>query len=109
MDHNSEIDANISKGGTRITPTIDSGKIPPLLNRVSLQGQTSPMGTTIQTTEDHMISAQISPSIETMEIDVEMNLSTTRMGTSETMEVSPVLHRFQGETSHKKMLPRTKK
>ena len=36
-----------------------------------------------------------------MEIDLEMDLSTTRMGTGETIEIFPVLHRLKRETSHK--------
>ena len=91
----------ISKEETRSTITMDLGEIPPLLTRVSLQGQTLQMGTTVRTTEDHMINAQISRSIETIEIDLERDLSTTRMGTGETMEIFPVLHRLKGETSHK--------
>ena len=55
------------------------------------------MGTTVQTPED-MINAQISNSIEMTEIDLGMVLSTTRMGTGETMEIFPVLHRLKGET-----------
>ena len=39
-----------------------------------------------------------------MEIDLEMDLSTTQMGTGGTMEISPILHRLQGKTSHKKLL-----
>ena len=51
--------------------------------------------------EDHMTNVQISHSIEAMEIDPEMNLSTIRMGTGGTMETYLVFHRPQGETSHK--------
>ena len=36
-----------------------------------------------------------------MEIDLETDLSTTRMGTSETMEIFLVLRRLKKETSHK--------
>ena len=75
----------------------------PLPIIVSLQGQTLHMGTTDLTTEDHMINAQISRSIETMAIDLEMDLSTTRSRTGETTEVFPVLHRYKGETSHKRI------
>ena len=56
---------------------------------------------TVRTTGDHMINAQISRSKDTMEIDLEMDVSTTRMGTGETMETFPVLHRLIGETTHK--------
>ena len=103
MDQNNGLQAKISKEETRTTRTMDLGEIPPLPNRVSLQGQTLHMGTTVRTTEDHMTNAQISQSIETMEIDLKMDLSTTRMGTGETMEIFPVLHRLKRETSHKKI------
>ena len=59
------------------------------------------MGTTIRTKEDHMINAQISNSIETMEIDLEVDFSTIRMGTGETMEIFSVLHQLKGEASDK--------
>ena len=51
----------------------------PHLIRISLHGQTSLMGTTIRTMEDHMINAQISHLIEAMEVDTQMDLSTIRM------------------------------
>ena len=35
------------------------------------------------------------------DIDLEMDLSTTRMGTGETMEIFLVLHRFKEATSYK--------
>ena len=47
------------------------------------------------------VNAQINHAMETMEVDLEMDLSTTRMGTRETMENFPVLHRLKGGTSHK--------
>ena len=59
------------------------------------------MGTTIQTLEDHRIDTQISHSIEIMEVDFEIHLSTIRLGTGETMENFFVLHRLKGENSHK--------
>ena len=49
--------------------------------------------------EDHMINAQINHSIETVETDLEMDLSIIR--TRETMETFLVLLRLKGETSHK--------
>ena len=75
----------------------------PLPTRVSRPGQILHIGTTVRTTEDHIINAQIIHSIETMEIDLEMNFSTTRMGTGETTDIFPVLRRLKGETSHKKI------
>ena len=59
------------------------------------------MRTIIRTTEYHMINAQTSHSTEKMKIDLELSVSTTRMGTGETMEIFLVLHRLEEETSHK--------
>ena len=96
MDRNNGLEAKISREETRSKIMIDLGEIPPSLIRVSLQGQILPMRTTVQTTEDHMINAHISNSIEMTEIDLGMELSTTRMGTGETIFL--VLHRLKGET-----------
>ena len=74
------------------------------LIEISLQGPTSYMRTIIRTTEYYMIDAQTSHSIEIMQIDLEMNHSTTRMGTGETMETFLVLNRLKEETSHKVIL-----
>ena len=51
--------------------------------------------------EDHTTNAQISHSIEAMETDPETNLLAIRMETGATRETFLVLHRLQGETSHK--------
>ena len=59
------------------------------------------MRTTTRTTKDHMISIQTSHSIETMEIELEMDLSTTRMGIGETVESFLVLHWLKVKTFHK--------
>ena len=67
---------------------------------ISLQDQTAHMGITIRKMENHMSNAQISHSIEAIETDLKMNLSTIRMETGEAMENFLVLHRLQGETSH---------
>ena len=48
-----------------------------------------------------MINAKISHSTETMEIDLETDLSTIRMATGATMENFLVLRRFKEEISHK--------
>ena len=101
MDQNNGLEAKISKEETRTILTMDFGEILPLLIRIFLQGQTSQMGITIRTMEDYMTNAQISHSIEAMEIDLEMDLSLIRMGIGETMGTSFVLHRFNGETFHK--------
>ena len=97
MDWNSGLEAKISREGTRTTIMIDLGEIPPPLIRVSLQGHILPMGTTVRSTEDLMINK----SIEMMEIDLGMVLSTTQMGTGETMEIFLVLHRLKGETTRR--------
>ena len=57
------------------------------------------IGTTIRMMEDHYTNAQISHSIEAMETNLEMNLSTIETGG--TRETFLVPHRPQGETSHK--------
>ena len=59
------------------------------------------MGISIPKLEDLMINAKICQSTETMEIDLQTDLSTVAVGTGETMEFLPVLHRRKGETSHK--------
>ena len=57
MDRNNGLEAKISREETRDTIMIDIGEIPPPPIRVSLQGQTLLMGTTVQTTKDQMINA----------------------------------------------------
>ena len=54
---NNGLEAKIFKSETNTTLTMDSGEISPLLIRVSLEGQTSHMRTTIRTMEGHMINA----------------------------------------------------
>ena len=98
MDRNNGLEAKISREETRTTIILDLGEITPPLIRVSPQDQVLPMGTTVQKREDHMINAQISNYIEMTEIDLGMVLSTTQMGTGETMEIFLVLHRLKGET-----------
>ena len=66
MDQNNWLEANTFKEETRTTITMDLREIPLLFIRVSLQDQTSHMGTTIRTMEDYMINVQISHSIEAM-------------------------------------------
>ena len=78
MDQNNRLQAKTSKRGARITITMDWRQIPSLLIRVFLQAQTSHMGTTIPTMEDDMINAQMSHSIEAMEIGLEMALHDNR-------------------------------
>ena len=101
MDQNTGLEAKISKEETRTLPTIDFGEVPPMPTGISLQDPTLLIGTTIRITEDHMINAQVSHSVEAMETGLEMDLSTTRMGTGEQMETFLVHHRLKEETSHK--------
>ena len=101
MDQNIGLEAKISKEETRTLPRIDSGEVPLIPTKIFLQDPTLHIGTTVRMIEDHMTNAQISHLIEAMETDPEMNLPTIRMGTSGTMETFLVLHRPQGETSHK--------
>ena len=101
MDQNNGLEAKISKEETRTLTMIDSGEVPLIATKNSLQNTTLHIGTTVRMIEDHLTNAQISHLIETMETDTDMNLSTTRMGTGGTMETFLVLHQIQEETSHK--------
>ena len=88
---------------------MDLQEIPPERSKISLPDQTPHTRTTIRKMEDHMINSQINHSIKTMEIDLEMDLSTIRMETSETLEMSLVLHRLKGKTFTKEFILATKK
>ena len=101
MDQNNGLEAKSSKEETRTLPMIDSGEVPLIASKISLQDPTLHIETTVRVIEDHVINAQISHLKETMETDPDMNLSTTRMGTGGTMETFLVLHQIQEETSHK--------
>ena len=101
MDQSNGLEAKISKEEIRITIMMDLQEIFPHLIEISLRGPTSHMRTITRTTEYYMINAQISHSIGMTETDLEMDLSTTRMRTGETMEIFLVLHRPKEETSHK--------
>ena len=101
MDQNNGLEAKTSKGETRILLTIDLGEHLLLPTGISLQDQTLHMGKTIRIMEDRMINAKINHLTETMEIDLETDLSTTRMGTGETMEIFLVLRRLREDTSSK--------
>ena len=102
MNQNNGLEAKTSTKEIRTTLMMDLRENPPQLIRISLPDTTSHMGLKNRIMEDHMFNAQISQSTEAMEIDLEMNLSTIRMGTGETMEVFLVLQRLKEETSHKK-------
>ena len=101
MDQNNGPEAKTFKDGTRTLAMIDSGEVPLIATKISLQDPTLLIETTVRTIDDHLINAQISHSIETMEPDPDMNFSTTRMGTGGTMGTFLVLHQIQEETSHK--------
>ena len=101
MDQNNGLEAKIFKDETRTLAMIDSGEVPLIATKISLQDPTLHIGTTVRTIDDHLVNVQISHLIETMETDPDMNLSATRMGTGGTMGTFLVLHQIQEETSHK--------
>ena len=101
MDQNNGLEAKISKEETRTLTMIDSGEVPLIAIKISLQEPTLHIGTTVRMIDDHLINAQVSHLIETMETDPDTNLSTTRMGTGEKMEIFLALHQIQEDTSHK--------
>ena len=104
MDQDKGLEAKISKKEIRITTLMDLQGIFLHLIETSRQGTTSYMKTITRTIEDHMTSAQISHSIEAMETDPEMDLSTIRMETGGIMETFLVFHQIQEETSHRIIL-----
>ena len=77
MDQNNVPDAKISKEEIRITIMMDLQEIFLHLIETSHQAPTSYKRTITRTTEDHMINAQISQSIDMMEIDLEMDFLIT--------------------------------
>ena len=101
MDQSKGLEAKISEEETTTIVSMGLGDIPPKISRISLVDQTPHMGLTAQTMEDHLINAQVNHSIETMEIDPKMDLSTIRMETGGVMETFLVLHQIQEKTSHK--------
>ena len=100
MDRNNGLGVRISKEEITTIITTDF-EVPPTIIRISLRDQTPHMGLTAQTTGDPLINVQPNHSIEVMEIDPELDFSTTRMETGGIMETSLVLHQIQEETSHK--------
>ena len=68
MDQNDGLEAKIIKEVIRATLTVGLRETPLPLIRKSLRDQAAQMGTTIRTMEDHMINAQISHSIEVIEM-----------------------------------------
>ena len=101
MDQDNGLEAKTSKEKTRNLPMIDSGEVPLMATKISLQGPTLHIGTTVLMIEDYLTNAQINHLMEMMETDPDMNLSTTKMGTGDTMEIFLVLHQIQEEISHK--------
>ena len=106
MDQNPGLEAKIFREQTRTTLTMGLWEIPAQLITISLRDQTLHTGTAIRMIEDHMINAQINPSIETMVIGLEMDFSTTKLKTGETLEFCFVLHRLKGEISQKQKIYR---
>ena len=109
MNQNNGLEAKISKEETRTTLMMDLREIPPQLIRISLPDQSSPIGATIRIMEDHMINVHVSLPIETLETDIEMDLSTIRITTGETLEIFPVLHQLKEDFSQKNFIPPTEK
>ena len=101
MDQNNGLEAKTFKEKTRTLPMIDSGEVPLMATKISLQDPTLQIGTTVLTIEDHFTNAQINHLIEMMETGPYTNLSTTRMGTGELMEIFLALHQIQEETFRK--------
>ena len=101
MDQNNGLETKTSKEKTRTLPMIDSGEVPLMAAKTSLQDPTLQTGTTVLTIEDHLTNAQINHLIEMMETGPYTNLSTTRMGTGEIMEIFLALHQIQEETFRK--------
>ena len=101
MDQNNGLEAKISKKETRTLSMIDSREVPLIDSNISLQDPTLHIRTTVRLIDDHLINAQINHLMEMMETDPDMNLSTTKMGTGDTMEIFLVLHQIQEEISHK--------
>ena len=101
MDQNNGPEAKIFEDETRTLAMIDSGVVPLIATKISLQDPALHIETTVRTIDDHLINVQISHLIETMETDPDMDLSTTRMGTGGTMGTFLVLRQIQEETSHK--------
>ena len=101
MNQNNGLEAKTFKGEIRNLLTIDLREHLFLPTRISLQDQILHMGLTIRIMEDRMVNAKISHLTETIKIDLETDLSTTRIGTGETMEIFLVLRRLKEEPSHK--------
>ena len=101
MGQNNGLEAKLFKDETRTLAMIDSGEVPLIATKISLQDPTLHIETTVRTIDDHLINVQMSRLIETMETDPDMNLSTTRMATGGTMGTFLVLHQIQEETSRK--------
>ena len=95
MDQNNGLEVKIFKDETRTLAMIDSGEVPLIATKISLQDPTLHIETTVRMIEDHLTNAQINQLIEMMETDPDMHLSTTRMGTGETMEILLALHQIQ--------------
>ena len=92
MDRNSGLEIRISTEETTTIVTMGLGETLRIITKISLYDQTLHMGIIAQTMEDPLTNAQISHLIETMETDLEMDLSPIRMGTGKTKEFFLVPH-----------------
>ena len=101
MDQNNGLEAKFWKQETRTALIMELREIPAQLIKNSPPDQTSQIRTTIRILEDYMINAQTGHSVQAMEIDPEIGVSTMGMEAGETMETSLVLHRLVEEVSHK--------
>ena len=101
MDRNNGPEVRISKQGTTLIIMMSLEEIPPINTGISLQNQISHMGIIAQTMGDPLISAKINHLIETMEIDLEMDLLATLMGIGGIIKIFLVFHRPKGEIFHR--------
>ena len=99
MDQTNGLEAKISNEEARTPLPMDLRETSPLLFKIPFLDQISHMGTTIRIMGDHMIKAQINHSIEVKETDLEMDLSTIKLETGETMEDFRAPHRLKRQFS----------
>ena len=101
MDRNDGLEARISKAEITIIITMGLGEVPPIIAKISLRNQTSHMGMIAQIMGDSLINTEISHLIQTMETDLGMDPTITRMGTGDQIQPFLVHHRLKEETSHR--------
>ena len=101
MDQKNGLKANVFREDTRTTLTMDTRELSPHFFGLSLPDKTQHTGTTIRLTEHHMINAQINHSVATMELGLEIDLSTIRMEIGKKLKVFLDLHRLWREISQR--------